>query len=121
MPRADQMGSYSSPASCEVAGPMTFKTGCQTLDLDGTLGAAIPDFVGIQNSGITKVDGSGLIITTLGITVDLTARLQRVSWPRWKALSGVAGPALGDFLAQSRSSRPREFVHWFEFCPPGDF
>ena len=51
----------------------------------------------------------------------LTARLQRVSWPRWKALSGVAGPALGVFLAQSRSSRPRDFAHWFEFCPPGDF
>ena len=55
------------------------------------------------------------------ISPTVSARLQRVSWPRWKALSGVAGPALGGVLAQSRSSRPREFAHWFEFCPPGDF
>ncbi len=70
--------------------------------MDGTLGAAIPDFVGIQNSGITKVDGSGLIITTLGITVDFSGAPATVG----RTILGGQGP---DVLSGSPVGDPLIF------------
>jgi len=79
---------------------MTNVKGAKTLDLDGTLSNAPPNFLNIHTTGITTVDGSGLTSAPVGIFIDFRDAIDNLA----RSITGgegndiLAGSPIGDTI-----------------------
>ncbi|MCO5081431.1 MAG: hypothetical protein M9955_07200 [Rhizobiaceae bacterium] len=66
---------------------MTNVKGARFLDLDGTLSNAPPNFTGIETTGITTVDASGLTSTPVGVQIIFADAIDNLG----RTITGGAG------------------------------